>query len=69
MSRITIILEEADLLALQEALMDDDPDAALAFLKEHLAAKIPEKGRMPCDSSRHNTYLLGKGVSKRLTKD
>jgi len=69
MGKLAITLDDEDLLALQEILVDEDPDAALAFLRQHLQPKIPTKGSMPCDSSRHNPYLFGQGISKKLSKD
>ena len=57
MSKIVVTLEEEDLLELQAVLVDDDPAAALEFLKTRIAAKLPAKGTAPCDSSRLNPYL------------
>ena len=58
MNSITITLDETDLMALQEVVLDEDPDAALAFVKENICPKIPEKGSSPCDSTRLNPYLF-----------
>ncbi len=58
MNSITITLKEADLMALQEVVIDDDPAAALAFVKQHICPKIPQKGSSPCDSTRLNPYLF-----------
>jgi len=66
MAKVTITLDDKDLLVLQEVLIDGDPEAALLFLQEHLQPKIPVKGSMPCDSSRRNPYLFGQGISKGL---
>ena len=65
MSRVVITLEENDLLALQEVLIDEDPDSALSFVMEHLVPKIPAKGTAPCDSSRHNPFLRGPGTGRK----
>jgi hypothetical protein len=58
MNSITITLKEIDLMALQEVVIDDDPAAALAFVKENICPKIPAKGSSPCDSARLNPYLF-----------
>ena len=57
MHEVVIVLEQADLLELQAILLDAAEEAALEFLKTRIAPKIPAKGKMPCDSSRHNPYL------------
>ena len=59
-NQVIITLGESDLLALWQALVDEDACAALAFLKEHILPKIPAKGSAPCDSSRLNPYLRRK---------
>ena len=69
MAKVILTLDEADLLAFQEVMIDDDPDAALAFLKEHICPKIPAKGTAPCDSSRLNPYLRGQSSSGRPSKE
>ena len=69
MHQVVITLEEADLLALNEVLIDEDPEGALAFLREHIVPKVPQKGNAPCDSSRRNPYLFGRGISKKLAND
>ena len=62
MNSISITLDGQDLTALQEVIIDDDPAAALAFVKEHICPKIPAKGTAPCDSTRLNPFLLrGRG--------
>ncbi len=58
MNRLALVLEEEDLMALQEILIDRDEAAALAFLEECIAAKLPTRGTSPCDSTRHNPYLM-----------
>ncbi len=58
MNSITITLDETDLMALQEVLLDEDPGAALAFVRENICPKIPSKGTSPCDSTRLNPYLF-----------
>ncbi|MHB9022636.1 MAG: hypothetical protein ACYC7E_00445 [Armatimonadota bacterium] len=58
--RITITLDESDLLALQQILVDDDAKAALDFIKQTLAPRIPQQGWAPCDSARKNPFLLKK---------
>ncbi len=57
MNKIAITLEEKDLLELQEILLDEDKEAALSFLKNCIASKLPEKGNGHCDSTRTNPYL------------
>jgi hypothetical protein len=57
-NRITIMLEEEDLLELQRVLIDDDAAGALRFLRQCLAPRIPRQGTAPCDSSRLNPFLL-----------
>ncbi len=58
MSKMVVVLEEADMVELQTILLDDDEGAALAFLKERVAARLPSKGSSPCDSTRLNPYLM-----------
>ena len=58
MNQVTITLDERDLMALQEVVIDDDPVTALAFVKEHICPKIPSRGTAPCDSTRLNPFLL-----------
>ena len=57
MNKIVLTLEEEDLLVLKEILIDGDDKAAMEFLKERIAPKIPTRGTAPCDSSRCNPYL------------
>lgn len=54
---VVITFDEADLLAMQQILLDEDKDAALDFVKTNICTKIPQKGSSPCDSSRLNPYL------------
>jgi hypothetical protein len=65
MTSITITLDETDLMALQEVVLDEDADAALAFVKDRICAKIPAKGSSPCDSTRLNPYLFKRKGSGR----
>jgi len=58
MSKLVISLDDDDLLALQEVLLDDNEKAALDFVKTRIAPKLPSKGTANCDSSRLNPYLL-----------
>ena len=58
MNKVVVTLTEEDLLELQAILLDEDKAGALEFLRTRVAAKIPEKGTAPCDSSRLNSYLL-----------
>ncbi|MCJ7511644.1 MAG: hypothetical protein MUO23_01585 [Anaerolineales bacterium] len=39
---VQLILEDADLIELARILMDDDSEAALAFLKRHFKGKAKE---------------------------
>jgi hypothetical protein len=39
---ITLVLEDTELIELTRILMDEDADAALAFLKQHLKGKLRE---------------------------
>jgi hypothetical protein len=59
-NNVSILLDEAALLELQEVLLDNNPEAALGFLKKHIAPKVPRKGTAACDSSRLNPFLLRK---------
>ena len=58
MGRTVIVLEDQDMIELQCILIDKDEAAALAFLKNTVAAKLPTKGASPCDSTRNNPLLL-----------
>ena len=57
LNTISIHLDERALLDLQEVLLDEDPDAALRFVKEHVAPRLPKKGTAPCDSTRLNPFI------------
>jgi hypothetical protein len=59
-NKVVVVLDEQDLVALQQVILDDDEKAALAFLKDRLCPKIPAKGSAACDSSRLNPYLWKK---------
>ena len=58
MNKVSITLGEDALLELHAVLLDDDPVAALEFLKRHIAPRIPRKGTAACDSSRLNPFIL-----------
>ncbi len=57
-NKISIILDEQALIELHEVLLDESPDAALEFVKRHIAPRVPRKGTAPCDSSRLNPFIL-----------
>jgi len=57
-NNISITLDERALMDLQEVLLDESPEAALAFVKRHVAPRLPRKGSAACDSSRLNPFLL-----------
>lgn len=57
---ISILLDDQALLELQEVLLDESPEAALNFVKKHIAPKVPRKGTAACDSSRLNPFILRK---------
>ena len=61
MNRCSVTLDEEALLALHEVLLDESPEAALAFVKEHIAPMVPRKGTAACDSTRLNPFILRKG--------
>ena len=58
MTKLVIALEAEDMIELQGILIDRDEKAALRFLEERIAAKLPTKGSAPCDSTRLNPFLL-----------
>ena len=58
MHSVQIALEERALLELQAVLLDNDPAAALAFVRRHIVPQLPRRGSAPCDSSRLNPFLL-----------
>jgi len=58
MNKITVVLDEAALLELQQVLLDHDEAGALAFLEKHIAPCVPRAGTRPCDSTRINPFLL-----------
>lgn len=58
MNKVSVTLEEGALLELHAVLLDDDPEAALEFLKRHIAPRIPRKGSAACDSTRLNPFIL-----------
>jgi len=53
-----ITLNAEALIELQAVLIDEDPDAALDFIKTRIVPQIRKKGTAACDSSRLNPYLL-----------
>ncbi len=71
MNKVSIVLGEEALLALQEVLLDESEAGALEFLKKHVAPKIPKKGTALCDSSRLNPFIFrdGQGPSAEPTPD
>ena len=58
MNTISILLDEQALLELHEVLLDESPEAALSFVKRHIAPKVPRSGTAACDSSRLNPFIL-----------
>ena len=58
MNKVLVALAEDGLIELHAVLLDDDPVAALEFVKRHIAPQIPQKGTAPCDSSRLNPFIL-----------
>lgn len=58
MSKVVIALEETDLIELHAVLLDADESAALKFVRERIAPRIPVRGGAACDSSRRNPYLM-----------
>lgn len=58
MSKLTITLDGEALLALQEVLLDGDPELALDYLQRYIAPCLPRRGAAPCDSTRLNPYML-----------
>ena len=39
---VNLVLEDADIIELMRILMDEDTEAALAFLKQHVKGKLRE---------------------------
>jgi hypothetical protein len=60
MNHIVVTLKESDLLALWSAVVDENGEEALAFLKDCIVPQIPQSGDAPCDSTRLNPFLLRK---------
>ena len=58
MNNLVVTLTEADLVDLQTVLIDRDESAAMRFLEDRVAPKLPPVGSAPCDSNRLNPYLL-----------
>ena len=61
LNRITITLDESDLLTLQSIAIDGEAEEALAFLQERILPQLPVRGTAACDSTRINPYLLPPG--------
>jgi len=57
LNTVSVHLDERALLDLHEVLLDDDPEAALQFVKKHIAPKVPKKGTAACDSTRLNPFI------------
>ena len=62
MNHVVITLKEDDLMALWEAMIDQEGGQALAFLRDRIVPQIPGSGSAPCDSTRLNPYLRRKGT-------
>ncbi len=62
MNHVVITLKEDDLMALWEALIDQEGGLALAFLRDRIMPQVPGSGSAPCDSTRLNPYLRRKGT-------
>ena len=57
-SSVVITLNAEAMMQLQVVLIDEDPAAALDFIKTIILPQIPKKGTAACDSTRINPYLL-----------
>jgi hypothetical protein len=55
---VVITLDAEAMMHLHEVLIDEDPAAALEFIKARVLPQMPKKGTAPCDSTRINPYLL-----------
>ncbi len=55
---VVITLNAEALMHLHQVLIDEDPAAALDFIKTRVLPQLPTKGSAPCDSTRNNPYLL-----------
>lgn len=58
MNALVVTLEERDLVELQAILIDRDAEAALKFIEERVAPKLPTAGASLCDPNRQNPYAL-----------
>ncbi len=58
MSKIVITLEDADMVELQNILIDRDPEDALKFIEQRIAPKLPCAGASMCDPNRQNPFVL-----------
>lgn len=65
MNKVSVSLDEEALLALHEVLLDESPEAALEFVRKHIAPKVPRKGSADCDSSRLNPFILRAGTGRK----
>lgn len=65
---VSVTLNEQALLELQEVLLDDDAEAALAFVKRHIAPCVPRSGSAPCDSTRLNPFILKRDKGERPSR-
>jgi hypothetical protein len=63
MNKLSVTLDEAALLELQQVLLDGDEAGALEFLKKHILPRLPRAGTAPCDSTRLNPYLRKKNAT------
>ncbi len=62
---VSVTLTEQALLELQEVLLDDDAEAALAFVKRYVAPSVPRSTGRPCDSTRLNPFVLKRDQGER----
>jgi hypothetical protein len=62
---VSVMLNEEALLELQEVLLDDDAEGALAFVKRHVAPCVPRSSSRPCDSTRLNPFVLKRNQGER----
>lgn len=64
-NKYVLTLNEQDILELHAVLIDEDKDAALAFLQSRVAPQLPRKGNAPCDSSRLDPFLMRPDSGRR----
>jgi hypothetical protein len=65
-SRVVIVLETADILAVEQACLDEDAEAALRFVRERVKPQMGAAQKSLCDPQMHLRGELGEQVAEAI---